>query len=978
MSALRRRAVIAAISVAVALACLVPATASAAFGIASADLFFSQEDGSAATLAGSHPFQIQTTFKLNTTVDPGGAVDPVSNEPVDGEVPDGSLKDLEVQLPVGLAGIPKAVPQCSGADFATLAPQTEQEKVVEGLQPVPSCSPDSAIGYVWAGTSFKPYVLGSGTSEWGQAALYNLEPAPGTVAKFGFIFAKVPVTIEVKLSEEAPYRVVAILHNAPQPLLLYGSTVTVWGNPAAAAHDPYRGNCLKGIEPDGTPVSRCSQPYEGGAEEAFLTLPRACAGPLGTGFGADSWEGAAAAAVAVSTHDAAGAPQGFEGCGELGFEPAVSATSSSGQAESPTGLGFTAGFAPDPGLTDPAGRAHSDLRKIVVGLPEGMTLNPSAAEGLAGCTTAQYESERLTTAPGAGCPAASKIGTVRATSPLVDEALEGAIFTAAPYDNPFGSFLGIYLVLRNQNLGVIVRQAGEVDADPTTGRLTATFAEAPQLPITAITTRFREGPRAPLATPTGCGTYTATATETSWAGSEAVRTSEFDLRSGPGGSACPSGPGPLSPALSAGTTSAAAASYSPLVLHLTRNDGEADLTHLSVALPAGLSGKLAGVGRCPEAAIAAISSRSGDEESASPSCPSSSRIGTVHAGAGVGPALTWVTGSAYLAGPYMGAPFSVVVVTPAVAGPFDLGNVVIRDPLRIDPFTARVTVDGSASPLPRILKGIPLRLRDLQVDIDRPGFTLNASGCEPGQIAATLSGAGPSLSATSGPTVTEGARYQASGCQGLGFKPKLQLSLKGSTTRTGHPALKAVLTYPRQGAYSNVARAQVNLPHSEFIEQANLNKTCTKPVLLEGRCPKSTIYGRAKAWTPLLDEPLEGNVYLVGGFGFKLPALVAELDGQIRVLLAGKVDSGPNGGIRNTFEAVPDAPVEKFELNLKGGPRYSLLVNSENLCRKPQKAIARFTAQDGKVLQTKPTIANDCGKGKGGKKKSGKGPGKKK
>jgi hypothetical protein len=212
--------------------------------------------------------------------------------------------------------------------------------------------------------------------------------------------------------------------------------------------------------------------------------------------------------------------------------------------------------------------------------------------------------------------------------------------------------------------------------------------------------------------------------------------------------------------------------------------------------------------------------------------------------------------------------------------------------------------------------------------------------------------------------------FQASNCAALKFKPKLKLSLSGSTKHAGHPGLKAVLTYPKGAGYANIARAQVNLPHSEFIDQANLNKTCTKPVLLEGKCPPKTVYGKAKAWSPLLEKPLEGKVYLVGGFGYKLPALVAELDGQIRVLLVGKVDSGPNQGIRNTFEAVPDAPVEKFELQLKGGKKYSLLENSEDLCKRPQKAIARFTSQSGTVLQTKPLVGNQCGKKAKGKRKS--------
>jgi hypothetical protein len=936
-------------------------SANAAFGLKGADVFFSESDGSAAAVAGSHPFELSTTFNLNTAIKAST------------ESPDGALRDLKVEMPIGLAGIPKAVPQCSGADFATY--RNVRVSSGEEFEGLPECSDDSAIGYVSIHGGFNPVPVG--VVEGGAVALFNLVPGPGTVAKFGFVFNKVPVTIDVRLSEEAPYRVIASIENAPQPVFVFGSKVTVWGDPAAPVHDPYRGSCLAGEEPDGSLKSFGSCPMSTGiANEAFLTLPRACQGPLTSFFTADSWqEPGLETQLSSQTHDIAGAPLGFSGCEELGFSPAIGVAASSGESESPTGLNFGVEFNGNSGISDPTQRADSDLRKIVAKLPEGVTINPSAGEGLMGCTKAQYEAEKLTTAPGAACPQAAKIGTVTATSPLVDEALEGAIFTAAPYDNPFGSFLGIYLVLRNQNLGVIVKQAGKVEADSRTGQLTATFEEAPKLPISKIETQFRDGPRAPLATPRQCGNYTAEALQTSWSGKEVLTTAEFKVDSGPGGGSCPGANGPVSPSFKAGTAATGAGTYSPFNLQLTRNDGEANLTHISVALPEGLTGKLAGIGLCPDSAIGTIEAKSGKEELASPTCPSSSKVGTVTAGAGIGPSLTYVTGSAYLAGPYLGGPYSILVVTPAVAGPFDLGNVIVRQPLRVDPFTAQVTVDGSASPLPRILKGIPLQLRDLRVNIDRSDFTLNATSCEPKEIKATATGAGPSLTSTDESSATLGVHYQAANCSALKFKPTLKITLKGSTKHTGHPALKAVVTYPQGGAYANIARAQVNLPHSEFIDQANLNKTCTKPVLLAGNCPASTIYGKVKAWTPLLDKPLQGNVYLVGGFGFKLPALVAELNGQIRVLLAGKVDSGPNKGIRNTFEAVPDAPVEKFVLEMKGGPKYSLLENSEPLCKKPQRAIARFTAQNGTVLQTKPLIANDCKK-KG--KKNAKGAGSKK
>jgi hypothetical protein len=403
-----------------------------------------------------------------------------------------------------------------------------------------------------------------------------------------------------------------------------------------------------------------------------------------------------------------------------------------------------------------------------------------------------------------------------------------------------------------------------------------------------------------------------------------------------------------------------------LVIKVSRKDGEQELKSLDFTLPKGLVGKLAGIPYCPESAIQEAEGKSGKAEQASASCPSASQIGTVDTAAGVGSEPFHVGGKVYLAGPYRGAPLSSVVVTPAVAGPFDLGDVVIRAPLFVDPETAEIT--AKSDPIPTILKGIPLKVRSVTIDLDRSRFTLNPTSCNVMLATASIGG-------SSGATAMPSSRFQVGGCNKLKFRPKLKISLSGATKRTGLPALKAVVTYPKQGAYANIRRAQVNLPHSVFLEQNNLDRTCTKPVLLEGKCPKSTIYGKAKAWTPLLDEPLEGPVYLVGGYGFKLPALVAELDGQIRILLKGKVDSGPNKGIRNTFEAVPDAPVSRFVLEMKGGKRYGLLINSENLCKKPQRANALFTAQNGLVDQTKPLIANQCGKKGGSKSKKGKAKG---
>jgi hypothetical protein len=622
------------------------------------------------------------------------------------------------------------------------------------------------------------------------------------------------------------------------------------------------------------------------------------------------------------------------------------------------------------------GLATADLRDAVVKLPRGLTVNPSSAAGLQGCTPEQFGLEEPfdaspihTTAGPAQCPDAAKIGSVEINTPLLDHPLPGGVYLAQPYDNPFNSLLAIYIAVDDPTSGVVVKLAGHVELGPE-GQLTTTFDENPQLPFEDFKLDFFNGPRSALKTPAVCGNYESTSTLTPWSAPEtgppATPRDTYAVSQAPTAGACPTSQGalPNSAIFSAGTESPLAGAYSPFVVNLHREDGTQNFASLTVTPPAGLLGKLAGIPYCSDASLANAASKSGAEEQASPSCPSASEVGTVDVGAGAGPIPFHAPGRAYLAGPYKGAPLSLAIITPAVAGPYDLGTVVVRSALEIDPFTSQITVKSDQ--IPTELKGIPLDVRSIAVKMNRSNFTLNPTSCEAMAV-------GGSMTSTVNQSVALSNRFQVGNCGNLGFKPRLKLSLKGSTTRTGHPALKAVLTYPKAGAYANVRRAQVNLPHSEFIEQANLNKTCTKPLLLAGQCPAKSIYGKAKAWTPLLDKPLEGNVYLVGGFGFKLPALVAELNGQIRILLAGKVDSGPNKGIRNTFEAVPDAPVEKFELNLKGGPKYSLLVNSENLCKKPQKAIARFTAQNGKVLQAKPVIANDCKKKSsgGGKKTKG-------
>jgi hypothetical protein len=327
----------------------------------------------------------------------------------------------------------------------------------------------------------------------------------------------------------------------------------------------------------------------------------------------------------------------------------------------------------------------------------------------------------------------------------------------------------------------------------------------------------------------------------------------------------------------------------------------------------------------------------------------------VTAGAGAGPSPFYVGGKLYLAGPYKGAPISLVVIIPAVAGPFDLGTVVNRVAANIDPETAQVR--AVADPLPTILAGIPVDTRDLRVNLDRPNFTLAPTSCEPKSVGATVTG-------TQGQSTTVSNRFQLGGCNKLKFGPKISLTLKGGTKRSDFPAFKAVVTYPQKGAYANTAKASVGLPHSEFLEQSHFRTICTRVQFAANACPKGAIYGKARAFTPLLDKPLEGPVYLRSSSN-PLPDLVLDLRGQIHAVAVGRVDSH-NGGIRTRFETVPDAPLSKVIVEMQGGKK-GLFVNSRNICKHVNKATVKFTGQNGKVSEERPVLKDSC-KGKGGKK----------
>jgi hypothetical protein len=913
--------------------------AHASFGLETFDVTFTGPGGETQALAGSHPYEMKTSFQVNTeTVGPE-------------TFPEEQIKDLEAFQVPGFIGDTGAVPRCSTLDFLVKA---------NGINNATNCSNSSVVGLVHLEVS-------EGTGKTAQySPLYFLEADPGSAARLGFNVLTTPVTFTIGTAETFPYNVAVHATNISQVLEFFSAEVTIWGVPADPSHDPLRGSCLASAS--GTSEGKCPA---GVNPRPFITLPRSCEGPLATEYEMDSWQhpGAWVEGFALTHDDALPPnPQGMIGCGALGFDPTTEATPSTTSAESSSGLDFEIDVA-DEGLKSVEGRANADIEALEIAFPKGLTANPSAAEGLGVCSLDQYEEEALQTPAGAGCPEASKLGTIEAETPILPEhTLRGSLYLASQDDNPFGSLLALYTVIRDPELGVFVKFPTEVETDEQTGQLIAFAEELPPYPLSHVKVRLRPGPRAPFITPPTCGTYETEAALYPSSGAEPlVSTSAFHITSGPGGSPCPTGSLPFHPGFEAGSVNNAAGAYSPFEMRITRQDGEQDITRFSATLPAGVTAKIAGVSKCSDQAIAEARLKSGRSELASPSCPSSSLLGHVLAGAGVGSALTYAKGFLYLAGPFGGDPISVVAIVPAVAGPFDVGTVVTRVALALNPITHLAEADGAASEsIPHMLKGIPLKVRDLRVDVDRPQFTINPTSCKVFSTRALITGGGndPFSSADDAPFGTS-SRYQASSCASLAFHPTLKLAFKGGTKRNKNPALHAELTYPKGAGYANTGRITTTLPNTEFIDPEHLNNPCTRVQFNENACPPTSVLGTAKAITPLLDEPLEGLVYFRSNGGErKVPDVVVDLKGLFHITLIGKVDTATpktNPRLRTTFDEVPDAPVTSFELNLYGGKR-GLLVNNTNLCAKTRRAEVEAIGKNGRRYDTTPVVSTSCKK----------------
>jgi hypothetical protein len=935
----------------VALAGLAMATfaspSSALIGIEHFDVTNLEANGDPASQAGSHPGANATEFTVASTL--GG---PPSEQPYPLE----SLKNSVTELPAGFVGNPQAFPKCSSAQLA----QPVNLIVYE------TCPIDAQVGYVQIqfGDVYGLYGIKS------YFPLYNLDAPPGTPALFGFTVVGTPAYISFKTRTGEDYGLTAINSNAPATIPIIGLKVVFWGVPSDPIHDSERG--YGGGTPCPSPeanAAECADNTTSAPLKPFLSLPTSCTGPIETTISMESWDDLGVFESASSlSHDNEEPPNpiGFDGCNSVSFEPSIEARPTTTVADSASGLDVDLHLpvreACDLGPPVSCENSEAHLRDATVTLPEGLVINPAGANGLDGCSIEEFgytdtgvDGTVHTTPAPANCPDASKQGTVEVDTPLLEDPLKGGVYLADPYDNPFDSLLAIYIAVDDKQTGLVIKLAGEVETDPNTGRISATFKQNPQLPFEHFKLHFFGGAGGALRTPATCGNHTTTSVMVPWtfpdSGPPDTPSDTWAIQTAPGGGTCPAAKNqlPNSPDIDAGSVSPVAGTATPTVINLRRADGTQEFSSVSLKLPPGLTGKLVGVEQCSDAALAAAKSKSGNEEKANPSCPASSRVGTVDAAVGAGPAPYHTQGTAYLTGPYKGAPVGIAIVTPATAGPFDLGTDVVRNALYVDRNSAQIT--AVSDPITSILEGIPLDIRSVSVKIDRPDFTRNGTSCNP----ASFEG---SLVSTLNQSASLSERFQLGECSGLGFKPKLAIRLFGGTKRGGHPALRAVLQMPNGGA--NISRASVALPHSEFLDQGNIGTVCTRVQFAAKECPAASVYGTVTATSPLVDYPLNGNVYLRSSDN-KLPDLVMALHGPpsqpIEVDAVGRIDS-IKGGIRTTFEGTPDIPVSSLVLNMAGGKKKGLLENSTDICKGKHNAAAQFDGYNGKVSDFKVFLRN--------------------
>jgi hypothetical protein len=958
---------------------IVVGTAPAPYGVEGYELTAEEPGGAPDRQAGSHPFQLTTTFALNTSAGNATAAD----------VP-ALAKDLVFKLPPGLVGDPSATAKCTLAAFYA----------------IPSTCPSASIIGVGQATVAEP----RGKTTLSIAVpMYNMEPSPGEAARFAFQPGGVAVFLDATVRSGEDYGVTVRVENISQILTFSSSQVTFWGVPGLPSHDISRGEgCLletRGVtieELEREGLSPC-KPFEEKNPPAMLTMPTACTGPLQSTLESDSWQRPGEYTPPV------GEPlPALDGCNRLPFTPSIEAAPDLAEASKPSGLTVDV-HVPQEETLNVGGIGEASPKDIVVALPAGVQLNPSAADGLQACSQAQvgYTGSRelnQVSEPGVLtaqfqpevydpvsekneltlCPSSSKIATATIRTPLLPNALEGAVYLAAPQnfsvlsgapkENPFESLVAMYLVVRDPVSGVIVKLAGSVSLSPATGQITATFAQSPQAPFEDAELKFFGGERAPLATPALCrrageSEYRTLASFTPWSAAPgeapSESASEFAITSGPGGGPCPNPVGDQSPSalpfaasLHSSSSNINAGGFTPLTTTLSRPDGSQSLQSVALHYPPGLSGLLSGVKLCGEA------------QANAGTCGAESEIGETIVSVGVGGDPFSVTGGkVYITEHYDGAPFGLSIVNPAKAGPFDLQEgqpVVVRAKIEVNPLTAALTVTTNSQAeghaIPTVIDGIPLQIQHVNVLIDRPGFTFNPTDCNPMKITGALDSAEGASSPVEVP-------FQVTNCAALAFAPKFAVSTSGKTSRADGASLSVKLTYPNTpfGSQANIKQVKVELPKALPSRLTTLQKACTAAQFNTNPagCPAASLIGHAKAITPLIPVPLEGPAYFVSNGGEAFPNLIVVLQGYgVTIDLVGETFISKAGITSSTFKTVPDAPVGSFELNLPTGP-YSALTGLGNLCKQKLVMPTEFVGQNGALINTDTKIeVTGCSKAK--------------
>jgi hypothetical protein len=847
--------------------------------------------------AGAHP-EVTLSFEVKQ--------DPASEENSAGfKAPYALTRNVRFELPPGLIGDPNA--------FGAQQQCSVQELVGEKI-----CPNGSQIGL----TTVSVYGLGTFSEP-----VYMMKPPGGEVAaELGFVAAVYPTLVDSKLRSEGDYGLDAeVLDAIPSGGLLAART-TIWGVPASPTHDHER--CTPVEVFGGCTESEARPP--GGLELPFWTNPTTCGAPLSIRVAASSWSEPDRFDTAESTMGQ------IAGCNRLPFGPSLEMEPTSHRAASPSGASVTIKLPASQGVEvlEP-----SQMRDISVKLPEGFAFNPSAGDGLATCSPSQVHfKERVAS----DCPDAAKLADTEFDIPVLERNLKGAVYLREPEPgHPFRIWITA------DDLGLHVKLPGELEVDKQSGQITSVTTEIPQAPVREAKLEFKSGFRAPLVTPQKCGEYRTSYEFTPWSGGPPVKgTTPMQVNEG-----CDTGG--FNPKLSAGTTDPSGGEHSPFVFTLTRQDGEQNPQGLDITLPPGLAATFKGIARCEGAG--AISGN----------CPAASRLGHVDAAVGAGTSPLWVPQqgkrptAVYLGGPYKGAPTSIVAVVPKQAGPFDFGDEVVRSAIYVDPRTAQAT--AKADPLPQLIEGIPIGYRTLHVDLDRPNFTLNPTGCGAKAVTATVTSAQGTVAHPSSP-------FAATNCASLGFKPRLSLKLNGGTKRGAHPALTATFR-PRTGD-ANASEIVARLPHSAFLDQAHIRTICTRVQFTAGagngaQCPAGAVYGHVTAYTPILEAPLEGPVFLRSS-NHNLPDLVFALHGPpslpIDIEAVARIDS-VKGGIRASFEAIPDAPLTKVVLEMQGAKK-GLIVNSTDLCAGSHRADVELSGHNGKAYDANPALTAKCGKAK--------------